>query len=78
MIEPNSVYTPKETAEHLKISQSTFKRLLKGGFIRANKVGGQYRVVGHEILRVLSPKIDEKATTLYQKIKNKAHSILDE
>ncbi len=78
MIEPQGVYTPKEASEHLKISQSTFKRMIKGGLIRANKVGGQYRILGHEILRVLSPQIDQKATTLYQKIKNKAHKLLDE
>lgn len=78
MIEPNEVYTPKETRELLKISQSTLKRLIKSGLIRANKVGGQYRIWGHEILRLLSPHLDEKATSVYQKIKRKVIETLEE
>lgn len=78
MIEPNEVYTPKETGELLKVSQSTVKRMLKGGLIRANKVGGQYRIWGHEILRVLSPALDEKATNVYQKVKRKAIDFFNE
>lgn len=78
MVEPNGVYTPKETREILKISQSTLKRLLKKGAIRANKVGGQYRILGHEIFHLLSPVIDEKATNVYQKIKRKAKKLLEE
>jgi len=70
-IKPNAIYTSKETAKLLKISQRTLKRLLKKGLIRANKVGGQYRILGHEILRAVSPKVDKKATGLYQKLKQK-------
>lgn len=70
-IDPNSVYTTKEASEVLKVSSSTMKRLLKKGVIRANKVGGQYRILGHEILRLVSPKVDEKATVAYQSIKSK-------
>lgn len=77
MVESNEVYTPKETQEILKISQSTLKRLLKKGAIRANKVGGQYRILGHEILRLLSPVIDEKATNVYQKMKQKVRDVLE-
>lgn len=68
-IDPNSIYTTEEAREVLKISKSTMKRLLKSGIIRANKVGGQYRILGHEILRLVSPKIDKGATKLYQSTK---------
>jgi excisionase family DNA binding protein len=68
---PNEVYTTGEAEELLKVSNSTMKRLLKKGLIRANKVGGQYRILGHELLRLLSPVVDEKATELYQKVKTK-------
>lgn len=78
MIEPNKVYTPKETGEILRVSQSTMKRLLKKGLIRANKIGGQYRILGHELLRLLSPEIDEKTTTLYQTLKRKTKKLLEE
>lgn len=77
MIEPTNIYTPKETADILKISSSTFKRLIKKGLIRANKVGGQYRILGHEILRLVSPALDQKATNVYQKIKRKTVKFLE-
>jgi len=47
------------------------KRLLKQGLIRANKIGKQYRILGHELLRLLSPEVDEKVTNVYQKVKMK-------
>ena len=68
-INPNSVYTTGETQKLLKISNSTMKRLIKNGLIRANKIGKQYRILGHELLRILSPEIDQKATDIYQKLK---------
>ncbi len=70
-IKPNEVYTTQETQELLKISNSTIKRLLKSGLLRANKIGKQYRIMGHEILKMLSPEVDKKATDQYQKIKTK-------
>lgn len=68
-INPNEVYTPAETEILLKVSKSTIKRMLKSGLIRANKVGKQHRILGHELLKILSPEIDKKATNLYQNIK---------
>ncbi|AKM77830.1 MAG: hypothetical protein UY31_C0001G0005 [Candidatus Wolfebacteria bacterium GW2011_GWE1_48_7] len=70
-IKANEVYTTGEAEVLLKVSNSTMKRLLKKGLIRANKVGGQYRILGHELLRLLSPVVDEKATEIYQKVKTK-------
>lgn len=70
-IKPNGVYTTSEAEKILKVSNSTIKRLLKKGLIRANKIGGQYRILGHELLRLLSPDVDKSATDLYQKIKEK-------
>jgi len=70
-INPNEVYTTNETKSLLKISESTIKRLLKRGLIRANKVGGQYRITGKELLRIISPDAERKAVRTYQKFKNK-------
>ena len=70
-IKPNEVYTTAEAEQLLKISSSTMKRLLKKGLIKANKIGKQYRILGHELLRMLSPEIDKKATDIYQKVKIK-------
>ena len=70
-IKPNTVYTTNETKEILRISDSTIKRLLKKGIVRANKVGGQYRILGKEILRLISPQLEKDAVKSYQKIKAK-------
>ena len=71
-IEPNQIYTTEETRDFLKISESTIKRLLKKGTLRAYKVGGQYRIWGAEILRLVSPEVEDKVYGVYKKIKNKA------
>ncbi len=73
-IKPNLVYTTDETKSFLKISESTIKRLLKKGIIKANKVGGQYRILGKEILRLVSPKAERKAVGKYQKMKMRVKS----
>jgi len=70
-IKPNEVYTTNEAQTLLKISNSTIKRLLKRGLINANKVGGQYRVMGKELLRLLSPTMERRAVVTYQHIKRK-------
>lgn len=68
---PNEVYTTQEAQELLKISNSTIKRLLKNGLLKANKIGGQYRILGHEMLRALSPQIDRSATRAFLTLKKK-------
>lgn len=68
-IHENKVYTLEETNRLLKISRSTFLRLVKKGILRAGKVGGQYRVLGKEILRVVSPQLEERARKVYRKVK---------
>lgn len=70
-IKPNAVYTTNETQKLLKISNSTIKRMLKNGLLKANKVGGQYRVLGKEILRLVSPEVEKKAIKSYLNIKKK-------
>ncbi len=70
-IRPHSVYTTNETRDILRISESTIKRMLKSGLIRANKVGGQYRILGKEILRILSPELEKEAIKKYLTIKKK-------
>jgi excisionase family DNA binding protein len=73
-INPNEIYTTNETRELLKVSSSTLKRLLKKGIVRANKVGGQYRILGKELLRLISPQIERKAVNTYQGLKRNIKS----
>ena len=70
-IRENAVYTTQEAQGLLKISNSTIKRLLKKGMLRANKVGGQYRILGKELLRMVSPEVEQKAIKSYLKLKHK-------
>lgn len=70
-INPNEVYTTGETQDILKISSSTMKRILKKGLIKANKIGGQYRILGKEILKALSPTVERQAVWTYQRLKKK-------
>lgn len=76
-IKDHEVYTTSETEEILKISTSTMKRMLKRGLIRANKVGGQYRILGKEILRLVSPEIERKAEKGYMKLKRKVVDVIN-
>jgi len=71
-IKPDQIYTTEEARDFLKISESTIKRHLKRGIIKANKIGGRYRVLGRELLRLVSPEVEEKAVKTYQKIKQEA------
>ena len=73
-IKKNAVYTTAEAERILKISNSTIKRLLKKGLLRANKVGGQYRILGRELLRLLSPDLEKTATEKYLTVKKKVVS----
>jgi excisionase family DNA binding protein len=68
---PNAVYTTEEAEKLLKISNSTMKRMLKSGLIKANKVGKQYRILGLELLRLVSPEVQKKAVKSYLNLKNK-------
>ena len=70
-IKPNKVYTTKEARNFLKISESTIKRWLKKGILRANKIGGRYKILGSEILRLISPKIERETYHLYKKLRDK-------
>ena len=70
-IKANAVYTTDETQKLLKISNSTIKRLLKKGLLKANKVGGQYRILGKEILRLVSPEVEKEAIKSYLNLKTK-------
>lgn len=70
-IHANAVYTTSEAKDILKISESTIKRLLKKGLIKANKVGGQYRILGKELLRLVSPELEKESITSYLKLKEK-------
>lgn len=72
-IHENSVYTPKESQELLKISSSTMTRMIKSGLIRTAKVGKQYRIMGKELLRILSPKIEDEVGKVYNKARNWIH-----
>ena len=76
-IKPDEVYTTKESQDFLRVSNSTIKRFLKAGILKANKVGGRYRVMGRELLRLVSPEVEEKAVKVYQNLKKKTKKTIE-
>lgn len=74
---PNAIYTTEETKDLLRVSTSTIKRMLKKGLIRANKVGGQYRILGKEILRIVSPTMEKRAEKQYVMLKKKIIKVIN-
>ena len=77
-VKENEVYTHEETQAILKVSSSTVTRMIKKGLIRAAKVGKQYRIMGKELLRVLSPELEDKVGIAYNKARNWIHEDADE
>ena len=77
-IKPNQVYTTREARDFLKISNSTVKRFLKRGILKANKVGGRYRIFGRELLGLVSPKVEERTSGIYQKLKQKTKKTIEQ
>ena len=75
-IKENQIYTTEEAQEYLRVSQSTIKRLLKKGILRANKVGGRYKIMGSEMIRLVSPRAETKARKLYYQLKGKTQNII--
>lgn len=75
-IKPHQIYTTEEARDFLKISESTIKRFLKRGIIKAYKVGGQYRIWGSEILRLVSPKAESGVYDIYRKLKAKTQKTI--
>ena len=76
-IKPNEVYTTEEAQGYLKVSNSTIKRFLKKGIINANKVGGRYRILGRELLRLVSPEAEKKGERAYFRVKDKIKKTIE-
>jgi excisionase family DNA binding protein len=77
-VNENEIYTPEEAKEILKVSSSTMTRLIKQGFIRAAKIGKQYRIMGKEILRAVSPKLEDQVGKIYNKGRRWIHEGIDD
>ncbi len=70
-IKPDELYTTEEAQSFLRISNSTIKRLIKNGLIKANKIGGRYRILGKDLLHAISPEVESRTANFYIKIKKK-------
>ncbi|MDD5085614.1 MAG: helix-turn-helix domain-containing protein [Candidatus Omnitrophica bacterium] len=76
-IDENEVYTTQETQQILKVSSSTMMRFIKKGVIHAAKVGKQYRIMGKEILRLVSPELEDTVGKIYNKGRHWLHEEVD-
>lgn len=77
-IKENEVYTTQEAQQLLKVSPSTTMRLIKKGIIRTAKVGKQYRILGKELLRLVSPELEDTVGKAYSKGRHWLHKGVDE
>ncbi len=77
-IKANEVYTTQEAQRLLKVSPSTTMRLIKKGIIRTAKVGKQYRIMGKELLRLVSPQLEDHLGKVYNKGRHWLHRDVDE
>jgi excisionase family DNA binding protein len=78
MIEERHIYTREEVTSFLKISKSTFMRMVKKDLIRAFKIGSQYRVLGSDILKLISPKLERKVQNIYRQTGRRLGQIKEE
>jgi excisionase family DNA binding protein len=76
-INPDEIYTTEEARSFLKVSESTIKRMLKRGIIKAYKVGGTYRIWGSEILSLVSTELEKKVYPAYKKVKDKTRKTIE-
>lgn len=76
-IKPHQIYTTKEAQEFLKVSNSTIKRFLKKGIIKAYRVGGRYRIWGDELLQLVSPELEKKTYRVYRRLKDKTRKAIE-
>jgi excisionase family DNA binding protein len=54
-LSPQSLYTLQEACRFLRISESTARRWIKDGRLRARKIGRDYRLLGKELLQERTP-----------------------
>jgi excisionase family DNA binding protein len=52
-IAENAVYDPREAARLLGLSPVTVERKIRGGEIKAARIGKQYRLLGRDLLELL-------------------------
>ncbi|NQT22160.1 MAG: helix-turn-helix domain-containing protein [Candidatus Omnitrophica bacterium] len=76
-LEDREIYTLEETQTILKVSRSTLLRLIKKGLIKTAKVGRQYRILGQEILHLVSPNLENKARKIYRTGRAWVHKDID-
>ena len=54
MIKGEQVYTPQEVAQVLKVSAATVSRAIRDGKLKGLRVGGQWRILGSDLVRYLN------------------------
>ena len=52
-------------------------RLIKRGLLRAAKVGREYRIMGKELLRLVSPRLEDHVGKFYNKGRKWLHEGMD-
>ena len=62
MISDNKVYTPSEVASCLRVSPVTISRSIRDGKLKAFRVGGQWRILGSQVVKYIESQTDRAMT----------------
>jgi excisionase family DNA binding protein len=55
------LYTLKETAAYLRVSEKTARKMIKDGNIKASMIGGRWKVTPEEIQRFINSTASAEA-----------------
>ena len=64
-IHPHIYYTPEEVAALLRVSPQNVQSLLETGVARSVRIGGNYRVLGRDLLHLPDASESPTRTLLY-------------
>ena len=65
---PPTLLTVREIADYLRVHQRTAYRLITGGSIKAIKIGSQWRVPEHELMKFIESGWKDSASTGKKKV----------
>jgi putative resolvase len=63
VIREDQVYRPAEIAEALRVSTVTLTRAIRDGKLKAFRVGGQWRILGEEVVRYIDQETKKARIT---------------
>ena len=61
VIRDDQIYRPAEVAQALRVSTVTLTRAIRSGKLKAFRVGGQWRILGEEVIRYIEHETNKRS-----------------